>query len=113
MWLLVAAVLGFDFYVRYFQTKTAITTSTIRDALTIIRFIFLSLVLLLFLLKFRWTRAFIVLYAMFEFSRYIYMFEIGYIPLGLTVLEILAVALIMIWWFFLSPPITSNGQKKF
>jgi hypothetical protein len=103
MWLLVVAVLGFDFYERYVQTKSSMTPPAMREALTIASYVFLAVVVLSFILKSRLSRPLIVSYIAFEFCRRFYMFYSGYISAWMTFCDDLFVLGIGSVWFLCAP----------
>jgi hypothetical protein len=108
MFLLIAVVLSFDFYERYVQSGTGVTTPAIRDASTIASYVLLAVVVLAFIFQSRWCRPLIVIYLVFELCRWFYLYHIGYFPGLFSLCHAAFVLLLGSFWLFIAPPLRKD-----
>ena len=112
MFLLIAAVLSFDFYIRYVRSGASLTTPAIRDASTIASYVLLAVVISSFIFASRWCRPLIVAYLVFELCRRYYLYHIGYFPGLLSLCNAAFVLLLGSIWFLFAPPLRKDVRRE-
>lgn len=112
MFLLIAAVFGFQFYVRYVQAPAGVTPSAIADASTIVSYVLLAVVVLSAIYPSRWCRPLIVTYVVFELCRYYYLGHIGYFSGDRLVIHAAVILLLGTVWFLFAHPFRKNLHKE-